>query len=194
MYNEKDIYPKIEAMLFASGEPVKIEKMAEVLETEKEEFEKILENYSETLQNGDRGVKIVKMNDCVQLVTKSRYHKYVAGIFDSRGPKCLSQSALEVLSIIAYNQPVTKTVIDSVRGVDSYNSLCRLMERELIEQRGTLNTIGHPKLYGTTDEFLRMFGLQSIHELPPISQNVAETVVKEDENLTFEDVGDFDYE
>lgn len=194
MYSEKDIYPKIEAMLFASGEPVKIEKMAEVLEMEKEKFEKALESYSLSLENGDRGVKTVRMNDCVQLVTKSRYHKYVAGIFDSKGPKSLSQSALEVLSVIAYNQPVTKTVIDSIRGVDSYNSLCRLMERELIEQRGTLNTIGHPKLYGTTDEFLRMFGLRSIHELPPVSQNVSQTVVKEDNNMTFDDIENFDYE
>lgn len=194
MYNEKDIYPKIEAMLFASGEPVKIEKMAEILEIEKDEFEKILEEYSKSLENGDRGVKTVKINDSVQLVTKSRYHKYVAGVFDSKGPKSLSQSALEVLSIIAYNQPVTKTVIDSVRGVDSYNSLCRLMERELIEQRGTLNTIGHPKLYGTTDEFLRMFGFQSIHELPPIPDNGSAAVLKEDDNMTFEDMESFDNE
>ncbi len=194
MYNEKDIYPKIEAMLFASGEPVKIEKMAEILEIEKDEFEKILGEYSKSLENGDRGVKTVKINDSVQLVTKSRYHKYVAGVFDSKGPKSLSQSALEVLSIIAYNQPVTKTVIDSVRGVDSYNSLCRLMERELIEQRGTLNTIGHPKLYGTTDEFLRMFGFQSIHELPPIPDNGSAAVLKEDDNMTFEDMESFDNE
>lgn len=194
MNNEKDIYPKIEAMLFASGEPVKIEKMADILEIEKEEFEKILDSYSDLLKNDDRGVKVVKMNDSAQLVTKSRYHKYVAGVFDSKGAKNLSQSALEVLSIIAYNQPVTKTVIDSIRGVDSYNSLCRLSERELIEQRGTLNTIGHPKLYGTTDEFLRMFGLQSIHELPPISDNVSSTVVLEDNNMTFEDMESFDCE
>lgn len=194
MFNEKEIYPKIEAMLFASGEPVNIEKMAEVLEMELDELKKALDLYSDLLKNTDRGVKIIKINDCVQMVTKSRYHEYVSKIFETRSLKNLSQSALEVLSIIAYNQPVTKTVIDSIRGVDSYNSLYRLMERDLIEQRGTLNTIGHPKLYGTTNEFLRMFGLQSIHELPPMEENIMANVVMENSNLTFEDVEGFDYE
>ena len=194
MFMKEEIYPKIEAMLFASGEPVNIEKMAEALEMDKEEFIKVIDLYGDMLKKSDRGVEIVKINDCVQMVTKSCYHEYVSKIFETRSLKNLSQSALEVLSIIAYNQPVTKTVIDSIRGVDSYNSLCRLMERDLIEQRGTLNTIGHPKLYGTTNEFLRMFGLQSIHELPSVEENMMANVVTENSNVTFDDVEGFDYE
>ncbi len=184
----------IEAMLFAAGAPLECAKMAEAIEMENDEFLKVLEEFEFMLEREPRGVKLVKMNNCAQLVTKSQYHSYVSKALETRSIKTLSQSALEVLSIIAYNQPVTKVVIDSIRGVDSYNSLCRLMERELIEERGHLNTIGHPKLYGTTNEFLRMFGLQSIHDLPPISENVIANVVTQDENLTFEDIETADFE
>ena len=196
MNNEEflDMYAIIEAMLFAAGAPLECRKMAEAVEMEYDGFMKVLSSFELMLDREKRGVKLVKMNDCAQLVTKSEYHSYVSKALETRSAKTLSQSALEVLSIVAYNQPVTKVVIDSIRGVDSYNSLCRLMERELIEERGHLNTIGHPKLYGTTNEFLRMFGLQSIHELPPISENVIENVVANNDNLTFEDVETADFE
>ncbi len=196
MNNEEliEIFPIIEAMLFAAGAPLELKKMAEAVEMEYDDFEKTLSSFELMLEREKRGVKLVKMNECAQLVTKSEYHSYVSKALETRSVKTLSQSALEVLSIIAYNQPVTKVVIDSIRGVDSYNSLCRLMERELIEERGHLNTIGHPKLYGTTNEFLRMFGLHSIHDLPPISENVIENVIAEDNNLTFDDVETADFE
>ena len=187
MKNE-ELFPAIEAMLFAAGSPLECEKMAEALELPYDEFMSVLSSFELTLESEKRGIKAVRMNDCVQLVSKSEYHGYVSKALETRSIKTLSQSALEVLSIIAYNQPVTKVVIDSIRGVDSYNSLCRLMERELIEERGHLNTIGHPKLYGTTNEFLRMFGLQSIHDLPPVSEEIAKNILTDDDNLTFDDV------
>jgi len=192
--NNEELFGVIEAMLFAAGAPLEIDKMAEAVEMTYNDFVKELDNFEFMLEKEKRGVKLVKMNDCAQLVTKSEYHSYVSKALETRSIKTLSQSALEVLSIVAYNQPVTKVVIDSIRGVDSYNSLCRLMERELIEERGHLNTIGHPKLYGTTNEFLRMFGLNSIHDLPPISESVIENVITQDENLTFEDIETADFE
>ncbi len=192
--NNEELFPIIEAMLFAAGAPLESTKMAEAVEMEYDDFIKALDSFEFMLEREMRGVKLVKMNDSAQLVTKSQYHGYVSKALETRSIKTLSQSALEVLSIIAYNQPVTKVVIDSIRGVDSYNSLCRLMERELIEERGHLNTIGHPKLYGTTNEFLRMFGLQSIHDLPPISESVIENVITEDDNLTFDDLETADFE
>ena len=187
MKNE-ELFPAIEAMLFAAGSPLECEKMAEALELPYDEFMSVLSSFELMLESEKRGIKAVRMNDCVQLVSKSEYHGYVSKALETRSIKTLSQSALEVLSIIAYNQPVTKAFIEQVRGVDSYNSLCRLTERELIEERGHLNTIGHPKLYGTTNEFLRMFGLQSIHDLPPVSEDIAKNILTEDDNLTFDDV------
>ena len=124
------------------------------------------------------------------MVTKSEYHEIISKIMMSKASKNLSQSALEVLSVIAYNQPVTKAAIDNIRGVDSYNSLCRLMGRELIEVRGRMNTIGHPKIYGTTDEFLRMFGLVTLDDLPKAEGKTLENISSEKEITIFDTLED----
>jgi len=145
-----------------------------------------MEELAVMLEENERGVKIVYINDGVQMVTKSKYHEVIADVIMSKGARSLSQSALEVLSIIAYNQPVTKAAIDNVRGVDSYNSLSRLLERELIEVRGKLNTIGHPRIYGTTDEFLRMFGLVTLDDLPKAEGETLKNISSEKEMTIFD--------
>jgi segregation and condensation protein B len=184
---KKDIFSAIECMLFASGEAVEIYRMAEILEIEIDEFLEYLNEYISELNFRHSGLKVVKINNCVQMVTRSEYHPYVAKILETKAQKCLSQSALETLSIIAYNQPVTKAMIEQVRGVDSYNSIIRLLERDLIEHRGRLDTAGRPMLYGTTDEFLRVFGLEQISELPVLESEVLENI-KIDNNLSFDDI------
>lgn len=188
--NIKELFAKIEAVFFAVGEPVSIEKLAEALDIPVQTARSALDLYKAELENEKRGVTIVFMNDSVQMATKSDYHDIIAKIMMSKASRMLSQSALEVLTIIAYNQPVTKAAIDSIRGVDSYNSLCRLSERELIEERGRMNTIGHPKLYGTTDEFLRMFGLVTLDDLPRAEGETLKNIGKENEMTIFDTVTD----
>ena len=184
--NKNEIFASLEAILFAAGEPVEIEKIAEALEIPLHEMMNLITEFERMLEYGERGVKIVYINECIQMVTKSEYHEAVSKIMTSRASKNLTQSALEVLSIIAYNQPVTKAAIDNIRGVDSYNSICRLIERELIEVRGKLNTIGNPKIYGTTDEFLRMFGLITLDDLPKAEGQTLENISTEKELTIFD--------
>lgn len=184
--NKNEIFKAVEAILFASGEPVETDKIAEALEIPLSDMKKLISEYENSLKYGERGVMIVYINDCIQMVTKSEYHEVISKIMLSKSAKSLSQSALEVLSIIAYNQPVTKTAIDTIRGVDSYNSLSRLIERELICVRGKLNTIGHPKIYGTTDEFLRMFGLTSLDDLPKAEGQTLNNITSEKELTLFD--------
>ena len=184
--NKNEIFATFEAILFASGEPVELEKIADALDMPLYETTKLMEEFASLLEDGERGVKIVYINDGVQMVTKSSYHEVISNVIMSKGARALSQSALEVLSIIAYNQPVTKAAIDNVRGVDSYNSLSRLLERDLIEVRGKLNTIGHPRIYGTTDEFLRMFGLVTLDDLPKAEGETLKNIASEKEMTIFD--------
>lgn len=192
--NKNEIFATFEAILFASGEPVELEKIADALDIPLYETTKLMEEFASRLENGERGVKIVYINDGVQMVTKSQYHEVISNVIMSKGARALSQSALEVLSIIAYNQPVTKAAIDNVRGVDSYNSLSRLLERDLIEVRGKLNTIGHPRIYGTTDEFLRMFGLVTLDDLPKAEGETLKNISSEKEMTIFDVLPDEDAE
>ena len=173
----------IESVLFALGSPVEYGKLAEVLEVSMEEILEILEAFLKDFNKRSRGMKVIRLNDAVQMVSKSEYHPYVAKALETKAQKGLSQSALETVSIIAYNQPVTKAMVDAVRGVDSYNSILRLLERELIEQRGRLDAPGRPMLYGTTSEFLRVFGLESLDELPTLELKVLDSIHHSD-NLT----------
>ena len=184
--NKNEIFATFEAILFASGEPVELEKIADALDIPLYETTQLMEEFASLLENGERGVKIVYINDGVQMVTKSSYHEVISNVIMSKGARALSQSALEVLSIIAYNQPVTKAAIDNVRGVDSYNSLSRLLERDLIEVRGKLNSIGHPRIYGTTDEFLRMFGLVTLDDLPKAEGETLKNIASEKEMTIFD--------
>lgn len=177
----------LESVLFAMGAPVEIPKLAEVLEMDEEALRERVTQFIESFSKTSRGMKIIRLNDAIQMVSRSEYHSYIAKMLETRAQKNLTQSALETLSIIAYNQPVTKAMVDSVRGVDSYNSIVRLLERELIEQRGRMDTLGRPMLYGTTNEFLRVFGLESLNDLPKLDLKTMENIGHTD-NLTFDDI------
>ena len=128
---------------------------------------------------------MVKMEDRYQLCTKTEYASYVRRALDIRRNTPLSQAAMEVLAIIAYNQPVTKAFVEQVRGVDCSGVLSSLMQKDLLEERGRLELPGRPLLYGTTETFLRCFQLSSIEDLPPPPQRGGEGLPEEEGQLTF---------
>lgn len=163
MKNEEYV-PVIEAALFAAGFPVKIERLEEVLGLSHDDLLELLR--SKAFEYKGRGIRLVMFSDSCQLCSNEEYEKQVKSILGMRSGGALSNSALEVLAIIAYNQPVTKAFIEQVRGVDSSYAVTTLGEKQLIEVTGRLDVPGKPNLYGTTDTFLRCFGLGSLDELP----------------------------
>lgn len=185
---DKDtIFGIVESILFALGSPVEQDKLAEVLEMDSAELLPVLNEFIKTFNQNSRGMKVIRVDRALQMVSKSEHHPYIAKVLETKSHKGLSQSSLEALSVIAYNQPVTKAMVDAVRGVDSYNSIVRLLERELIEQRGRMDAPGRPMLYGTTPEFLRVFGLESLDELPKLELKLLQDI-NHTENLTFDDI------
>ena len=163
MKNEEYV-PVIEAALFAAGFPVKFERLEEVLGLSHDDLLELLR--SKAFEYKGRGIRLVMFSDSCQLCSNEEYEKQVKSILGMRSGGALSNSALEVLAIIAYNQPVTNAFIEQVRGVDSSYAVTTLGEKQLIEVTGRLDVPGKPNLYGTTDTFLRCFGLGSLDELP----------------------------
>lgn len=185
-----EFFNTAEALMFVSGEPVSIPRFAEVMEMPEAQIEKLMTEMINEYNYQRRGMKLVRLENAFQLVTRSEYFDYVVKMVTSGQRKVLSPAVLEVLSVIAYNQPVTKAAIEHVRGVDSSYSISKLLERNLIEQRGRLDLPGRPLLYGTTDEFLRCFGLESIKDLPKLDDDAASVVsILQDDNITLEEIG-----
>jgi len=160
----------IEAMLFAAGYPVEISKIAEILTVSDGEVKEIVYDLHREYEESGRGIQLVFVEDSCQLCTKEKYEGYVRKVLGIRQSGKLSNSCLEVLAVIAYNQPITKAIIDDIRGVDSGYAIGVLTEKNLIESKGRLDAIGKPNLYGTTEDFLRVFGLSSLDDLPPSGQ------------------------
>jgi len=164
----------IEAILYAAGYPVKYEKIAEVLGLTVADVKLMMEHMS-PLYNGEeskRGISLLMFDETAQLCTKEEYAPYIKEALGIRQGGNLSSSSMEVLAIVAYNQPATRAYIDAIRGVDSNYAVNSLIDKNLIECTGRLDAPGRPMLYGTTDKFLRVFGLNSLSELP-----VTETLV-----------------
>ena len=162
--DKRELIPIIEAILFAAGFPVKYEKIAETLELTVDELKEILEG--DAFAYEDRGIRLVCFSDSCQLCTNELYESMVKTALGMRHGGALSNSSMETLAIIAYNQPVTKSFIEQVRGVDSTYAVTTLCEKQLIEVIGRLDVPGKPNLYATTETFLRCFGLSSLDELP----------------------------
>lgn len=177
-----------EALLFASGEPISIERVAQVFEIEPEEVVSVMESLGDRLKKNKSGLELVRMENTYQLATKTEYAEYIKKAFDIRRRTPLSPAALEVLAVVAYNQPVTKSFIEQVRGVDCSGVVTTLIEKGLVEERGRLELPGKPLLYGTTKNFLRCFSLNDLTELPPLPKtendvnDVGEQLKIEEEN------------
>ena len=161
----------IEAILFASGEPVSASRIAEVCALDLRTVKNLLVELSDEYENRGSGIKILKLGDSYQMSTDEAYADKVRAALDIRRNQPLSQAALEVLAIIAYNQPVTRAYIDTVRGVDSSYAVSSLTERGMIESKSRLDAPGRPMLYTTTAAFLRCFGLNSLDELPSLNES-----------------------
>ena len=184
---KEELFGILESILFALGSPAEFEKLEDALELSHDEVVDLITAFMKDFNKKSRGMKVIRLENSIQMVSKSEHHPYIARMLETRAQKGLSQSSLETVSIIAYNQPVTKAMVDAVRGVDSYNSIVRLLERELIEQRGRMDAPGRPMLYGTTSEFLRVFGLESLDELPKLELKMLQNINHTD-NLSFSDI------
>lgn len=159
----------VEAVLFACGEPIELEKLAAAAEIEKEIAERIVGRLNDRYKDQGSALIIGKLDDSYQMMTRPEYARYIKTAMETRRQIPLSPAAMEVLAIVAYNQPVTRGFVDQVRGVDSSGVVRSLVERNLLEEHGRLNDVpGRPIAYRTTDNFLRCFGLNSLENLPPI--------------------------
>ena len=166
-----ELIPAFEAVLFSGGEPLSIDRFSQVFDISPERVVEVMEALSKKLALNDRGVGLVRMENTYQLATKKGYAGYIKKMFDIKRRTPLSPAALEVLAVVAYNQPVTKSFIEQVRGVDCSGVVTTLVEKGLIEERGRLELPGKPLLYGTTKNFLRCFGISDLTELPPLPKN-----------------------
>ena len=168
--NEKNYKAIVEAILFTMGESVELGRIAEALGLEKTEAKKIIEELAADYEKSDRGMKIIELEDAYQMCTKSEMYEYLIRIAKQPKKHVLTDVLLETLSIIAYKQPITKAEIEKIRGVSCDHAVNRLVEYNLVKELGRLDAPGRPLLFGTTEEFLRSFGVQSLDELPMLDQ------------------------
>jgi len=159
----------IESVLFAMGETVEISKLAELIEEDVRTTKKILAEMAENYAAEDRGIELAQFETSVQLCTKAEYYEYLIKLAKTPRKMTLSDAVLETLSIVAYKQPVTRLEIEKVRGVSCDFAVNKLLEYDLIMELGRLDAPGRPILFGTTEQFLRCFGVKSLEELPEMS-------------------------
>ena len=176
---------KTEAILFAGGEPVSLDRIAQVLGVRTPVIDSIVSALQEKYNTPSSGIQLMRLGDSAQFCTNSAYVEPVREVLDLKRGTPLSQAAMEVLAVVAYNQPVTKAFVEQVRGVDCSGVLSSLMQKDLLEERGRLELPGRPLLYGTTETFLRCFQLSSIEDLPPPPQRGEEGLPEEEGQLTF---------
>lgn len=174
-----ELHAAVEAILFAAGEPLEIERIAEALEIEKEIAESILFELKVNLDEIGSGICLVKMDNLYQLCTRQEYAQHVRAVLEIKKNAPLSNAAFEVLAVIAYNQPVTKAFVEQVRGVDCSGVIQTLILKGLVEERGRLELPGRPLVYGTTPEFLKCFCVNNLSELPELPDH--EDLPKNDE-------------
>ena len=166
----KEIESAVEAILFASGEPVHVKRLSETLELARPAVERALKDLGDHYAFDQRGIRLVRMEDSWQLCSAPEYGDAVRRALEVRKPAKLSQPALEALTIIAYYQPTTRAYVDQIRGVDSSYTMSLLLNRDLIEECGRLQVPGRPRLYRTTKQFLRAFHLKSLEDLPELTE------------------------
>ncbi len=168
----------IEAILFAGGEAVSIKNIALATEQDEKTVRTVINNMADKYAFEKRGIRIIQIEDSYQMCTNSDYYDYIKKLYQSPVRKTLSTTLLETLAIIAYKQPVTKGQIEEIRGVNADHAVNRLMEYGMVEEKGRLDAPGKPILFGTTDEFLRYFGFNTLDSLP--------RSVRDDEQLRLE--------
>jgi len=161
----------IEGLLFAAGDPLSLERISEILDLDKKAVKLILNNMVLNFQNSKRGIMMRELNGKYQFCTRFEHNEYIKKLFEPRHKQGLSAAAFETLAIIAYNQPLTRTKVEQVRGVNSDSAVSKLVDKGLIREAGRLDAPGKPVLYETTEEFLRSFGFRSLSDLPRLEMN-----------------------
>ena len=167
---QNDLQRALMAVLFAAGEPVAASRLAESLQVDESEIHRECEALISALSYHRSGIRIVKLEDAYQMCSSAEMAEYVTKTLETRKPPKLSPSQLETLTVIAYYQPATKAYVETIRGVDSAYSVSALLTKKLIRECGRLNVPGRPILYETTPDFLRVFGLESLADLPEIEK------------------------
>lgn len=176
-----NIQAAIEAILFTMGDSVEASRLAEALEIEKAQVTEAVKQMKERYEEEDRGIRILELEDAYQLCTKTEYYEYLIRIAKQPKKYALTDVLLETLSIVAYKQPVTRLEIEKIRGVKCDHPINKLLEYGLIEEVGRLDAPGRPILFGTTEDFLRSFGVSSVSELPQMSPEQVEEFKEEAE-------------
>lgn len=158
----------IEAILYSAGRPVEARELMYAIEVNYDELAEIIGEMKTDMLDNSRGLEIIRAEDSYQLCTKKEFYEYIYPVFDKRSKPNLSNAALETLSIIAYNPKITRAQIEAIRGVSSDGTVYKLLEYNLIEEAGKLDAPGRPTMYKTTSNFLKMFGLTNLEELPEL--------------------------
>lgn len=162
----KEVKAIIEAVLFAAGDPVPLEKLSDITECDKNTLRSVIQNMMYEWDREVRGIQIREVEGSYFMCTRPLYYEYAGKLFESRQKQGLSQASMEVLAIVAYNQPVTRADIEKVRGVSCDYAISKLQERNLIFEAGRMDAPGKPILFETTEEFLKSFGFRSLDDLP----------------------------
>lgn len=178
MLNANALQAAAEAILFAVGEPLELERIAQALEIEPESAEQVLLNLSAALDERGSGIALLRLGTKYQLASRTQFAAQIREILEVKRNAPLSQAAFEVLAVVAYNQPVTKSFVEQVRGVDCSGVIATLCQKRLIEEKGRLELPGRPLVYGTTPEFLRCFSVSDLGELPELPNTDAEQSIE----------------
>lgn len=184
MNKTDNLISTIEAMLFASGDPVEASKLAEVLDIDIETVEKMLGHLTALYDERSSGLMIIRIDNKYQICTREKYSEEVRKLMEIKKNTPLSNAAFEVLAVIAYNKTVTRSFIEQVRGVDCSGPISSLVQKGLIEEKGRMDLPGRPLIYGTTDRFLRCFSLNSLEDLPDLPKNDEIDSIARDESQT----------
>ncbi len=184
----------IEAVLFTLGTAVEVKRLAQVAGVSEREIWEAAEALEEKYKNPGSGVTLLKLEQSLQLSTKTELYDYLVKVANSPRTYRLSDSVLETLSIVAYKQPVTRLEIEHIRGVSCAHAIDKLLEFDLIQELGRLNAPGRPILFGTTEEFLRSFGVESLEDLPQLNPDKEEDFRLEAEAEALHEEGEFDGE
>ena len=174
----------IEAMLFSTGSIITIKDIMNIVELGAEDIEKIMQKMRTKYEAENSGIELIRIEDGYQLCTKKEYYEYIIPLFDNRSKPSISNAALETLSIIAYNPKITRSEIDAIRGVNSDGTIYKLLEYNLIEEAGKLDAPGKPVIYRVTPEFMKMFGISSLDDLPELPRYK----IDENEQIVIDDI------
>ena len=169
----------IEGVLFAAGDAVDIEKLSDILDIDTKSTRAIVTALADKYDREMRGLQIIRLEDSYQMCTRRDYQEYISKLVEPRRSQSLSNAAMEVLAIVEYKQPVTRAVIEQIRGVSCDTLVNKLLEKNFIEEVGRLDTPGRPMLFGTTEEFLRCFGIESLAELPDFEEEHPEDLISD---------------